>query len=135
MITTLASNIPYSQRKREAVARAIPHVAVGAADAYVATAVLQGLGGQAAAGTFGVLSGGLAAVHAGRGIWNLMMASNQDNDYNKSRSPIEKKRFQAMAIGEFITGVGFAGMTFGLGMWALPVVALGEVTTNFARFT
>lgn len=135
MITTLASNIPYSQRKREAVARAIPHLAVGAADAYVATAVIKGLGGEAAAGTFGVLSGGLAAVHAGRGIWNLCMASNQENRYNPERSPIEKKRFQAMAVGEFITAAGFAGMTFGLGMWALPAIALGEVTTHYARFT
>ncbi len=130
MITTVASNIPYSQRKREAVAQAVPHLAVGAADAYVATAVLKGLGGAQAAGTFSVISGGLAVVHGGRGIWNLMMASDQEN-----KSQVEKKRFQTMALGEFITGVGFAGMAFGLGLWALPVVALGEVTTNFARFT
>lgn len=134
MITNLASNIPYSQRKREAVAKAIPHLAVGATDAYVAGAVLQGLGGSAVSTHFSVLSGGLAVVHAGRGIWNMMMAGNQDNRYQPG-SPVEKKRFQAMAIGEIITGVGFAGMAFGLGMWALPVVALGEVTTNFARFS
>lgn len=129
MITTqLASNIPYSQRKREAVARAIPHLAVGAADAYVATAVLKGLGGADASGTFHVLAGGLAVVHAGRGIWNMMAPDDRTSE-------TEKKRYQTMVLGEIITGVGFAGMAFGLGLWALPVVALGEVTTNFARFT
>ncbi|GMU51869.1 MAG: hypothetical protein AMXMBFR33_10150 [Candidatus Xenobia bacterium] len=127
MITTL-SNIPYSQRKREAAAKAVPRLAINAVDGYVAAATLQGFGGQAAAGTFSVLSGGLAAFHVGSGIRFMMKASD-------SRDEVDKKRLQTMAIGEVLTGVGFAGMAFGLGLWAIPVVALGEITTNFARFT
>lgn len=123
MTIQAASNVPYSQRRREGAMAAMPRLALDATDAYVAgLATLKPDLGLAP-----VLAGGLAVLHTGFAISQVVMANPLDE--------LHKRRSQTMALGEFITAAGFVGLAAGLGIWALPVMALGEVTTNFARFS
>lgn len=123
MTIQAASNVPYSQRRREGAMAAMPRLALDATDAYVAG--LSTLKPDLPMAP--VLAGGLAALHTGFAIGQVVMASPVDE--------IHRRRAQTMALGEIITAAGFVGLAAGLGLWALPVVALGEVTTNFARFS
>lgn len=122
-------NIPYSQRRKDAIVAGIPQVLTTATDAYVASATafpgLNGLGPAEAGTQFRVMSGGLALWHGIQGIRHLN---------NKSTDMVEKRAAQTAAIGEFISAAGFVGLAAGMGHWALPLVAIGGLTTNFARF-
>ncbi|MEW6283505.1 MAG: hypothetical protein AB1758_33150 [Candidatus Eremiobacterota bacterium] len=123
---TVGTQIPYSQRKREAITRAIPRLAIDATDVYVAAATIKGLGQES--GVMPFVSGGLAAFH----VISAIMHANQSS--KSFHTEVERKRLGVMAIGEAITGAGLGMLTFGVGLWALPVLALGEITTNYAQF-
>lgn len=123
MTIQAASNVPYSQRRRESAMAAMPRLALDATDAYVAGLATL----KPDLGFTPILAGGLAALHTGLAIGQVVMASPVDE--------IHRRRSQTMALGEIITAAGFVGLAAGLGLWALPVMALGEVTTNFARFS
>lgn len=122
-------NIPYSQRRKDAIVAGIPQVLTTATDAYVASAAafpgLNGLGAPESVVQFRVVSGGLALWHGIQGIRQIR---------NESSDAVEKRAAQTAAIGEFISAAGFVGLAAGMGHWALPLVAIGGITTNFARF-
>jgi hypothetical protein len=122
--------IPYSQRKRDEFLARIPRLAADGVDAYVAGLSLHmpDLGHIPVAGwrAMPFLNGGLALAHGIYGATRLF--SNHSDD------PLAQGRARTMGVGELLTAAGFAGLAFGLGLWALPLLAIGEVTTNFAQF-
>ncbi len=125
-----SGNIPYSQRRKDAIVAGIPQLLTTGTDAYVAAATafpgLNGLGSPETGGQFRFMSGGLALWH---GIQGIRQLKDQPTDL------VEKRAAQTAAIGEFISAAGFVGLAAGMGHWALPLVAIGGLTTNFARFS
>lgn len=122
--------VPYSQRRKDAVVKSLPQLALSTVDSYVAAATaFPGLGfgpAEASSTPFRVLSGALAVTHAINGYARTQI---------ETHSLVEKRSQQAQCVGEFITAAGFAGLTLGLGPWAVPLVGLGTLTTNIARFS
>ena len=124
-----SGNLPYSERRKQAVVKALPRLTLTAVDGYVASATaFPGLkyGSAETLGQFRVMSGILGAVHGISAIVQL----NRETD-----GLAEKRAAQTMVTGELITAAGFVGLAAGMGTWALPLIAIGEITTNFARFS
>ncbi|MBI3926348.1 MAG: hypothetical protein HY319_12475 [Armatimonadetes bacterium] len=119
--------VPYSRRRRLEMAKAIPRLALDAVDLYVAGAALLGRLGPAS----GALTVGLAGAHgvvgATRTIHNMCV---DDRVYTE----MEKRRNYSDAVGDLLTAAGFVGISAGMGVWALPLIAVGELTSNYAQF-
>lgn len=124
-------NGSYSQRRREAVVRSLPTVAMAAADSYVGAALAFdsfGYGGAGAPGALEFASGGLAAVHGIRAARKLYVAYNETDK-------LEQRRAQTQAIGHLAVTAGFICLASGMGATALPLLAIGEATNLYATLS
>ncbi len=120
----------YSERRREAVVRSLPTLAISATDSYVGAATAYNAFGLAAAGAEGVLpfaSGALAAYHGLRVLRNTYLAFNAE-------TLIERRRAQTRVLGHLAIGAGLVGLAAGMGPAALPILAIGELTNLYANF-
>lgn len=116
------SSLPYSERKLQTTANHVGRVAADLADAYVTGLTVM------APQTTGVmwLDIGMGIGHAAFGI-NRFAKSLDEN-----ASPYESQRARTQAFGEGLQVAGYAGLAFGMGVWALPIVATGAIISNFA---
>jgi hypothetical protein len=143
--STILTATPYNERRTQIALRVAPRVAVAAADTYVTglttigmplVSAMQPTGplGQSvvasahnAAEMLPVVNGLMAAGHAAVGLWCLFGSQS----HNESDTMVKARKL--MAIGELTTAAGLAGQTFGLGVWAVPITALGIVTATVAH--
>ena len=123
MISSVATG-SYIERTREARLKAVPALGLNAADVYIgATQSLAHLGATAAP----VMQAGAAGLAVWHGISCIYHLNHGD-------TPSDKLREQTLAIGDFITGAGLIGAAAGIGVWSLPLIGIGLLTSNFARF-
>jgi hypothetical protein len=116
-LNTYASS-NYSQDRKDAIMATVPHVALAAADVYAAASVTvlpPASAFQAATPWIGGVAAIGHAIYAGTQIFA--------DSYN---GPTTLQT--ARGCGHLITAAGFATLAFGLGVYALPIIALGEVT-------
>lgn len=125
-IQSLVAN-NYSQERRDHILKACPRVAVDALDVYVAGVSAFGSLSQTVRGLANVSTGVAAAGHGISGLAHLAASATDDR--------MVSLRYRAMGIGEFVTALGFVGMTAGMGPWALPLIGIGMATTNYAQFS
>ncbi|MBM3461729.1 MAG: hypothetical protein FJX76_06465 [Armatimonadetes bacterium] len=122
MIANVARPTPlatyaWDQDTKNRVMATVPHVALATADAYAAASVTI----LPPAGAFEVVTpwiGGVAAV--AHGIYGASQVFSDSYD----RSAL----MTARGCGHLITAAGFATLAFGLGAYALPIIAIGETT-------
>jgi hypothetical protein len=104
----------YADQKRGNRYQSAGKLALGAADLYIAGATAF-----ANTGTLGEImpwmSGAAAVYHGIKGISQVYA------EYGE-RTPQE----YATGTGNFIMAAGFGALAFGLGPWALPIIAIGQ---------
>lgn len=113
----------YSDRVRTTRLKGAIYAGVGALDVYAAAASSLAPDGSVFKSMGPWVCGALAAGHA---IYGLSNALRYD-DYNETFRADRPAQRNLIALGHGITALGFAGMAFGAGPMALPLVALGEV--------
>jgi hypothetical protein len=122
-----AANIPglltyannnYKQQQRDRIMAVVPQVALAAADAYAGAATTLMPATESLQGALPIFSGVMGAGHALYGIIQVF-----PSDYGD-----KPKLDIARGVGHIITGAGFGALCAGLGVYALPIIALGEVT-------
>jgi hypothetical protein len=124
---TFATPNNFAAQKREAMIGAIPRLAWDGLDMYVSGARAFAQVGETASGVLQVGCYGLGALHGIAGIRSFIHAAD-------AQTTSEQLRHRASAYGDCITGLGYVGLAAGMGAWALPLVAIGLATTNYARF-
>lgn len=113
----------YSDRVRTSRLKTAVYAGVGALDVYAATASTLAPDGSVFKSMGPWVCGALAVGHAVYGLHNCL----QVDTYNETLSVNRPPQRNLIALGHGITALGFAGMAFGAGPMALPLVALGEV--------
>lgn len=118
------NSLPYSERKLQTTANHVGRAVADVADAYVTGLTIM------QPNTSGVmwLDIGMGVGHAAYGINRLLKAGDEKS------TKYESQRAVTQAFGEGLQVAGYAGLAFGMGPWALPIVALGAVVSNFAYF-
>jgi hypothetical protein len=100
------------------------YAGIGALDVYAAAASSLAPEGSVFKTMGPWVCGALAVGHALYGFHNAVRWDDYNETFRADRSP----QRALVALGHGITALGFAGMAFGAGAMALPIVALGEVT-------
>lgn len=127
-LQTYAGSGPnYSQQQRDAILRKVPRLAFDALDAYVGGVRAFAPLAETASTVMTVGSAVMGVGHAGYAVTRLFVASDTED-----RS--EKLRYRAIAVGDFVTALGYVGLAAGMGPWALPLMAVGLATANYATY-
>ncbi|MEW6283370.1 MAG: hypothetical protein AB1758_32475, partial [Candidatus Eremiobacterota bacterium] len=73
------------------------------------------------------ISGAAAIFHGVQGI-RQVWTETDDSYYSDTRGQLKYRtpREYAVGAGNLITAGGFAALAFGLGPWALPIIAIGQ---------
>lgn len=117
-------NVPYSERRLQTTAKHVSRAVTDVADAFVTGLTIM----QPNTPGLTWLNIGMGVGHAAFGISRLARATEE------SITPLQKQKFLTQAFGEGLQVAGYAGLAFGLGAWALPIVATGAIVSNFAYF-
>lgn len=116
--------LPYSERRLQTTANHVSRATTDVADAFVTgLSILQ----PQTSGLFW-LDAGMAVGHAAYGISRIAQGSSEN------ATPYEAQRNYTMAFGEGLQVAGYVGLAFGMGAWALPIMATGAIISNFAYF-
>lgn len=127
LVPTFATPNNFAAQKREAMLAAIPRLSFDALDTYVAGAQAFAPLTQAASEVLTVGCVGVGVLHGIAGIRSFCRASGNGDSS-------EALRLRASGYGDCITALGYVGLAAGMGPWALPLVAIGVATANYARF-
>ncbi|MBI3926347.1 MAG: hypothetical protein HY319_12470 [Armatimonadetes bacterium] len=121
---------PYRDRIRSGRFNTATQLALGAADLYVAAA---GAFGEATVlAPYAPTMAGIVA--AGHGVFGAFQAFPHWTDrYPHQWEPREPRR-SAVGVGHLIAAGGFAALALGAGVWALPLVAIGEGAILTAKY-
>lgn len=120
------TNQTYSDRVRTSRLKGAIYAGVGALDVYAATASTLAPDGSVFKNMGGWVCGAMAVGHAVYALTNLV-GSERDRWGEEHMAFNRPPQRQLIALGHGITALGFAGLAFGAGVMALPLVALGEV--------
>lgn len=112
----------YSDRVRTGRLKTAVYAGVGALDVYAASASALAPAGSVFKNAGPYVCGALAVGHALYAAHNVLRWDDYNEWFKADRPP----QRQLIALGHAITALGFAGMAFGAGPMALPLVALGE---------
>jgi hypothetical protein len=126
------SGASYADRLRANRLAFAAKMAIGAADVYTACAGAVSPVGSVVHRTVPIMSGIAAAGHAIYGVTKMMDDVERDYyGYVKARYP-KTPAEKAVGMGHVVTAAGFAMLACGMGLYALPVIALGEATALLA---
>ncbi|MEW6277957.1 MAG: hypothetical protein AB1758_04990 [Candidatus Eremiobacterota bacterium] len=114
----------YSERVATGRLKGAIYAGVGALDLYAAGATTLAPA-ESAFGKMGPWVCGVMA--AGHAIYSVIKLGFTFDEYDgptfKERTPADR----LAGLGHAITALGFAGLTFGMGPMALPLVGIGEI--------
>lgn len=116
--------LPYSERRLQTTAKHVGRAVTDVADAFVAGLTVM----QPNTPGLTWLNIGMGVGHAAFGISRLSKAADENI------TAVQRQKCITQAFGEGLQVAGYAGLAFGLGAWALPILATGAVISNFAYF-
>lgn len=110
----------YSERQQSRKYDMAKKVALGAADVYVAGATAMAPAGSTLSTIMPWMSGAAGVFHAIQGFAALKWYPDASGEVTSQA--------RAMGTGNLITAGGFGALAFGFGIWALPIIAIGQIT-------
>lgn len=120
----------YGAKVQKAKLHMAARLAVGGVDLYTAGATAFAPAEGALKSVMPWMSGVAAVGHAIYGISKV--ATDIKEDYESSRFVkswnARPAKDYAVGTGHLITAAGFGALAFGLGPWALPILAIGQAT-------
>lgn len=122
----------YGSKIQKAKLHMAARLAVGGVDLYTAGATAFAPAESALKSVMPWMSG-VAAV--GHGIYGLTKVYTGVNEEYHSNVGYVKEwearpaKDYAVGTGHLLTAAGFGALAFGLGPWALPIIALGQATS------
>lgn len=122
----------YGSKIQKAKLHMAARLAVGGVDLYTAGATAFAPAESTLSSVMPWMSG-VAAV--GHGIYGLTkVATDTSEDYVTNVGYVKEWNARpaqdyAVGTGHLITAAGFGALAFGLGPWALPLLAIGQITS------
>ena len=122
----------YGAKVQKARLHMAARLAVGGVDLYTAGATAFAPAESTLKAVMPWMSGVAAVGHAIYGIAKVATDTREeylrDHGYVKEWNARPPKDY-AVGSGHLITAAGFASLAFGLGPWALPIIAIGQATS------
>lgn len=122
----------YGAKVQKAKLHMAARLAVGGVDLYTAGATAFAPAEGALKSVMPWMSGVAAVGHAIYGVTKVATDTREDYvsnlGYVKSWKARPAKDY-AVGTGHLITAAGFGALAFGLGPWALPILAIGQATS------
>lgn len=128
-----AASGSYGERLQSNRLKMAGRLAVGGVDVYTAAATALAPAESTLSKVMPWAAGVAAAGHALYGITQVFTETRYDKHGEETWDPRPGKDY-AVGSGHLITAAGFATLAFGLGPWALPILAIGQATTLLGEF-